>query len=125
MEKTKPIKKVARVLEMCSCENSNYFINAIGGQELYSKEEFKEYGIDLYFIKMDNIEYKQFSNEFVPNLSIIDVLMHNGKEGTKELLNRYTLVWYKIIKNVIQLTRICDISANSVYYLLVCVAKES
>ena len=63
-------------------------------QELYSKDEFKEYGIDLYFIKMDNIEYKQFSNEFIPNLSIIDVLMHNGKEGTKELLNRYTLVWW-------------------------------
>lgn len=92
LEKTKPIKKVARVLEMCSCEKSNYFINAIGGQELYSKEEFKKYGIDLYFIKMDNVEYKQFSNEFIPNLSIIDVLMHNGKEGTKELLNKYTLV---------------------------------
>ena len=92
LEKTKPIKKVARVLEMCSRENSKYFINAIGGHELYSKEEFKQYGIDLYFIKMDNIEYKQFSNEFIPNLSIIDVLMHNGKEGTKELLNRYTLV---------------------------------
>ena len=61
-------------------------------QEQEVKEEFKEYGIDLYFIKMDNIEYKQFSNEFIPNLSIIDVLMHNGKEGTKELLNKYTLV---------------------------------
>ena len=60
--------------------------------KLYSKEEFKKNGIDLYFIKMDNIEYKQFSNEFIPNLSIIDVLMHNGKEGTKELLNKYTLV---------------------------------
>lgn len=92
LELTKPIKKVARVLEMCKMEGSNFFVNAIGGQELYSKDEFKKYGIDLYFIKMDDIKYKQFSDEFVPYLSIIDVLMHNGKEGTKELLNRYTLV---------------------------------
>jgi hypothetical protein len=85
-------RKNERIFSICKQQGADTYINAIGGQELYSKDKFKENGIDLYFIKMDNIEYKQFSNEFIPNLSIIDVLMHNGKEGTKELLNRYTLV---------------------------------
>ena len=91
---TLPIKKVARVLEICKAEDSNFFVNAIGGQELYDKDEFKQYGIDLYFIKMNDIQYSQncTDDSFEPNLSIIDVLMHNGKEGTKKLLNEYTLI---------------------------------
>ncbi len=91
---TMPIKKVARVLEICKAEESNFFVNAIGGQELYDKTEFKQYGIDLYFIKMNSVQYSQNCKDgsFEPGLSIIDVLMHNGKEGTKQLLNEYTLI---------------------------------
>ena len=93
LNKTKPDKKTARVIVMCKMEGANLFINAIGGQDLYSKEEFAQYDIDLKFIKMDSdIDYSQFSKEFIKNLSIIDVLMHNGKEGTKQLLKRYTLI---------------------------------
>ena len=92
LEKTHPIRKVARVIEMCRQEGSDFFVNAIGGKELYSKEEFAKYGISLHFVKTNPLEYRQFNNPFVPNLSIIDVLMHNGKEGTKNLLKEYTLV---------------------------------
>lgn len=92
--KTKPIRKVARVIEMCRREGCDDFYNAIGGQELYSKEEFEQYGIRLNFVKTNDIEYRQDSRSggFVPNLSIIDVLMNVGKEGTKQLLKEYTLV---------------------------------
>ena len=92
--KTKPIRKVARVIEMCRREGSNDFYNAIGGQELYSKEEFKQYDIRLNFVRTNNIEYRQDSKkgEFVPNLSIIDVLMNNGKIGTQKLLQEYVIV---------------------------------
>lgn len=92
MEKTKPIKKVARVLEICRREGADFFVNAIGGQSLYSKTEFAEYGISLNFVHTNSISYPQYGQEFVPNLSIIDVLMHNGKEGTKKLLDEYTLI---------------------------------
>lgn len=37
-------------------------------------------------LKMAEISYKQFSNEYVPNLSIIDVLMFNGFQNTSKLL---------------------------------------
>jgi hypothetical protein len=89
---TKPIKKVARVLRMCKAENAKTFVNAIGGKNLYSKNEFKAYGIELLFVETKPYLYKQFSQEFVSGLSIIDVLMHNGKNGTRQLLNNYHLI---------------------------------
>lgn len=92
MKKTKPEKKVARILEICKYENANLYVNAIGGQALYSKDEFSEYGIDLRFIKMEVFNYPQFNQDFHPNLSIIDVLMHIGSDRTRCLIQKYTLV---------------------------------
>lgn len=92
LRKTCPTKKTARVLEICINENANIFINAIGGIDLYKKEEFDQYGVKLYFINSLPYEYKQFSNTFFSNLSIIDVLMHCGREKTIRLLDNYTLI---------------------------------
>ncbi|MGM0520104.1 MAG: WbqC family protein [Campylobacterota bacterium] len=49
------------------------FVEAIGGQELYDKEKFQQQNISLSFLNTELTEYKQFKNEFVPYLSIIDV----------------------------------------------------
>ena len=94
MTQTHPIKKVARPIAICKLEGSDHFVNAIGGTELYSKEEFAQYGIKLNFIQMHEIKYPQKCNDgsYEPYMSIIDVLMHNGKEKTKQLLTEYTLV---------------------------------
>lgn len=87
------LKGKEKVLNICHSLGADTYYNAIGGQELYDKEEFKRNGIDLYFVKTTDIKYFQIKDDaFEPNLSIIDVLMFNGKEGTKKLLNKYTLV---------------------------------
>jgi hypothetical protein len=85
-------KKTKRVLEICKYEKADVYINPIGGKNLYNKQVFAEYGIDLFFIKTQSIEYKQQWNKFEPNLSIIDVLMNCGKENTKAFLKEYDLV---------------------------------
>ena len=85
-------KKTARVIEICNKEGAYSFINPIGGEKLYIKEEFRRFGIDLSFIQTGNVKYKQFNNCFSPNLSIIDVIMHCGREQTKGLLNEFKLV---------------------------------
>ena len=41
---------------------------------------------------MKPVEYRQFKGEFVPNLSIIDVLMFNDVSGVQELLTMYSLI---------------------------------
>lgn len=66
-----------KVVAICKHAGADVYINAIGGQELYSKEEFSAHGIELRFLKTKPFEYKQFNNEFVPWLSIIDVMMFN------------------------------------------------
>jgi len=65
------------VLALCEAVSANTYVNASGGMELYSKEMFREKGIDLKFIQSKPFKYAQFSNAFVPWLSIIDVMMFN------------------------------------------------
>ena len=81
-----------KIIEINKQLGSTQYINAIGGQALYDKAEFAKNGIELYFIKMNEVKYKQFDNEFVPNLSFIDVLMFNDKAKVRELLGKYKLI---------------------------------
>ena len=71
------LKNQDKVLALCSAVDANVYVNAIGGMALYTKETFLEKGIELKFIESKPFQYPQFDNEFVPWLSIIDVMMFN------------------------------------------------
>jgi hypothetical protein len=86
------LKAQERILDICLQENATQYINPIGGLELYDKDFFENENIALNFIKSKSIEYPQFKNEFVPWLSMIDVLIFNSKVKVKEFLNNYELV---------------------------------
>ncbi len=92
IDKNNELRAQDKVLDICRVLEAKQYINAIGGQELYSKEDFAKQGIILNFIKMRQHSYHQFKNDFVPNLSIIDVMMFNNKEEIKHLLSEYDLV---------------------------------
>ena len=92
LEKDNSLRGKEKVKHICQLLGADTYYNAIGGQELYDKEDFKADGIDLHFVQTNLVPYIQSTNDFVPGLSIIDVLMHNGKEGTKKLLNEYSLI---------------------------------
>jgi len=92
IEKNNDLTFDDRIIDICKSVGSNHYINAIGGKELYSKDKFATEGIKLDFIDSKKIEYKQFNKDFVPNLSIIDVMMFNSKEETRELLLKYELI---------------------------------
>ena len=81
-----------RIIEINKVLGADIYINAIGGQSLYDKEEFEKNGISLYFIEMNPCEYKQFKNMFVPNLSMIDIMMFNSKDEIKDMLEMYKLI---------------------------------
>lgn len=87
------LKKEYRIYDQCRYVGADIYINAIGGQKLYTYEQFKEQGIKLGFIKTGDIHYKQLWYDFVPNLSIIDVVMFNSLEKIKQMLNEYTILW--------------------------------
>lgn len=81
-----------RIIEINKVLGADTYINAIGGQALYNREEFNNNGIQLYFIQMNNCEYKQFNDTFVPNLSLIDILMFNDIDSIRQMLNDYSLI---------------------------------
>lgn len=86
------LKGQERILDICRQENANVYINPIGGVELYDKEIFNKADIQLFFIKSTPILYPQFRNDFVPWLSIVDVLMHNEVSDIRRFLECYELI---------------------------------
>ncbi len=92
VSKDRALKKEKRVIDLCKSINADIYINPIGGMELYDKNDFLNEGIEIQFLKSQLPEYKQYQNEFVPALSIIDTLMFCGREGTKEMLSKFELV---------------------------------
>lgn len=88
----KTLKSEKRIIDICLIEKAENYINPIGGQDIYNKENFCKNNIELFFLKTNKIDYKQFTNNFIPSLSIIDVMMFNGKEEIKKMLNNYELI---------------------------------
>lgn len=71
------LKSQDKVLALCEALKANTYVNTIGGIKLYSKEAFDAKGIELKFIKSQSFEYAQLGADFLPWLSIIDVIMFN------------------------------------------------
>ena len=86
------LKAQDRVLDFCSVLKTTKYINIWTRTELYDKEAFQEQGVELCLIKAKPVEYKQYDNPFVPDLSMLDVLMFNSVEQTNELLLQYELL---------------------------------
>jgi WbqC-like protein family len=86
------LKSQNRIIDICKQRNVEQYINPIGGIELYNKNDFETENIKLNFLKTYPIQYQQFINDFVPYLSIIDLIMFNEKSKIKSLLNEFELV---------------------------------
>ena len=87
------LKNQDKVLALCKAVGARTYINTIGGIDLYAKGEFLAREIDLKFIKSKPFEYVQLGNEFVPWLSIIDVLMFNPLDKVRNCIaTNYELV---------------------------------
>jgi len=87
------LERSARLIDICKREGADTYINAEGGQELYTKAEFAAHGISLQFLRSVPVPYAQPPAEgFVANLSIIDVMMHNSREQIAQHLQSFQVV---------------------------------
>lgn len=87
------LKAQDKVLALCAATGVSTYLNAIGGQALYDHANFAQHLITLQFLRAKPFTYPQFEADFVPWLSIIDVLMFNPLEHIQQhLLNHYELV---------------------------------
>lgn len=88
---TRGMEKSERLIAITKKAGGDRYVNTIGGVKLYSKEIFKDRGVDLGFVKSELIEYNQFRGVFVPWLSIIDVMMFNDCDTIKKFLKAYSI----------------------------------
>lgn len=85
------LKGEDKVLAICKEMKADAYVNPAGGKKLYSRKRFKENNINLYFLSVNSISYPQLNQVFVPNMSILDVLMFNDTEKIARFLEEYTL----------------------------------
>lgn len=71
--------------------NGTTYINAIGGRKFYDVKKYGKNGINIKFLKPNLLPYQQFK-DFIPGLSIIDLLMFNDVSIISEMLNNYELL---------------------------------
>ncbi len=80
-----------RLIALCHKFEADCYINAPRGRALYVKSDFSEHGVELKFIDSLQLKYQQGSGEFIPNLSIIDVLMNCSAIEVASLMAQYEL----------------------------------
>jgi hypothetical protein len=80
IEKNCSLRGKDKVLDICKTLGVSTYVNAIGGKELYSKDEFSQNGIKLLFLHPD---------EGLPKTSIIDVIMNHSIEEIREMFKMY------------------------------------
>ncbi len=76
-------KRNEGIQDIVKVHKGTHYINAIGGQSLYSKEDFASQGIDITFIQ---------NKSEIGNTSILDILFRFDKEYIKQELNNYILI---------------------------------
>ena len=85
------LKSEKKIISICKEIGGTEYINPIGGQKLYSESNFKKENIKLRFLESNKITYKQFDNEFIPFLSILDHLMFNDIDEIKKQVKNFNL----------------------------------
>ena len=92
IKKNNSLRSQDKILDICYRLKADHYLNAIGGQSIYNKTEFKNRGIKLKFVQPTSFEYNQHSNQSIPSLSIIDILMFNSSQRIRQEVNQYKLV---------------------------------
>ena len=79
-------------LQLAKFFKAESYINAPGGENIYSKEKYLQQEVDLYFYKNNLNPYNQKHDLFQKGLSIIDVMMFNSKSEIIDMIDDYTIL---------------------------------
>lgn len=79
-------------LEISKAMKAREYLNPPGAMHIFDRDKYSEDGIDLKFIKANIRPYDQMTDEFVPGLSIIDIMMFNSPEEINKMLDDYEVI---------------------------------
>lgn len=82
-----------RVVDICRLEDASDYFNLPGGRCFYDKGIFQKSGIKLSFLEYRPMPYRQEAGQFIPSLSILDVVAFNAPHKIREMLSEdYQLI---------------------------------
>ena len=86
------LKSVNKIIAICKKQGATNYINLSGGKNLYlpKVDLFLKNNLELSFLSLPQIKYTQFNSEFIPFLSILDVLMFNSPYEANQMIHQYS-----------------------------------
>ncbi len=81
-------KSTEKLISICNSIGAKQYVSGFGGQKYQKKELFKKNDIELIMYDFKHPEYNQLWGQFIPGLSIIDLLFNLGYESGKILRNK-------------------------------------
>lgn len=73
--------KSRMLIDICKKLGADTYISGIGGNKYLDLSAFSDAGITVKHYHFDSHPYPQFWGDFIPNLSIVDLLFNCGKRG--------------------------------------------
>lgn len=75
------LRRTDLLVDVLTKTSADSYLSGKSGEGYLEKEKFREQGIELVFQRFEHPTYTQRFDEFVPNLSIIDLLFNIGEKA--------------------------------------------
>jgi len=76
------------LVNLCKIFNADTYLSGKGGEKYQEEEKFKKAGIKLEYTDFIHPVYPQLWGDFIPNLSIIDLIFNCGPQSFEYLMGR-------------------------------------
>jgi hypothetical protein len=70
-----------RIVDLCKNFNASVYLSGLGGKNYNDEVLFKQNSIEVVYTEYNFIKYPQLHREFIPKLSIIDLLFNCGPDS--------------------------------------------
>lgn len=75
--------KTDRLIKLCKYLNADEYLSPNGAEPYLEPEKFEKAGIKLIWQNYKHPEYNQLWGDFIPNMSIIDLLFNHGRDSER------------------------------------------
>ena len=75
------------LIDVCNKLNADKYIFGEQGENYADKEAFRKAGVEVYFQKYSHPTYKQKGRDFLPYMSVIDLLFNEGEKSYDILMS--------------------------------------
>ena len=75
----KELKNTDLLIYLTKKVGGTSYLSGGGGRKYMEVEKFSQHGLSLNFLDFRRVDYRQQFGEFIPNLSIVDLLFNEGQ----------------------------------------------